>query len=89
MKDQGGGHVGTILLLTQDLVEVAMLGCHEEVFVITQIDLPFLKDQVDGLVEYASDLRVCKCGPLGPTSSQANKRGALLRRFSTRTRALF
>jgi hypothetical protein len=58
MKDQGGCHVVTILFLIQNLVEIAMLGGHQEELVISQFDLPFLKDQVDGLVEYANDLRV-------------------------------
>lgn len=58
MKDQGGSHVVAILFLIQDLVEFAMLGGHQEELVISQFDLPFLKDQVDGLVEYANDLRV-------------------------------
>jgi hypothetical protein len=50
--------VVTILFLIQNLVEIAMLGGHQEEIVISQFDLPFLKDQVDGLVEYAKDLRV-------------------------------
>jgi hypothetical protein len=58
MKDQGGSHVVAILFLIQNLVEVAMLGGHQKELVITQFDLPFLKDKVNGLVENANDLRV-------------------------------
>jgi hypothetical protein len=58
MKDQGGRQVVTILFLIQNLVKIAMLGGHQEELVISQFDLPFLKDQVDGLVEYANDIRV-------------------------------
>ena len=58
MKDQRGSHVVAILFLIQNMVEFAMLGGHQEELVISQFDLPFLKDQVDGLVENANDLRV-------------------------------
>ena len=58
MKDQGGRQVVTIFFLIQNLVKIAMLGGHQEELVISQFDLPFLKDQVDGLVEYANDIRV-------------------------------
>ena len=76
------------LFLIQNLVEFAMLCGHKEELVVAKLDLPFLKDQVDGLVENANDLRIRNGWSQGDPS-QANMRRALWRRFSTRTRTLF
>ena len=88
MKDQGGGQVIAFLFLIQNVVKFTMLGCDKEELIIAKLDLSFLKDQVDGLVENANDLRIRNGWSQGD-ASQANMRRALRRRFSTRTRTLF